>query len=65
MKMANTNTVEKKLCRAILYIGTTNNELNKLIREHSFTFAVGKVRVAANRDFASLQQEQTLTKKKK
>ena len=36
MKMAKMNSVEKKVCRAILYKGTTNRELNKLMREHNF-----------------------------
>ena len=40
MKVAKKDTVEKKVCRAILYKGTSNNELSHLMRQHNFTSGV-------------------------
>ena len=56
---AKKNTIEQKVCRAILYKGSTNDELSKLIKKFQFMFASGKVRVNARRDFESLQKGET------
>ena len=65
LKMAKKNTVEKRVCRAILYKGTTNNELSNLMNEYDFTLAAGKARASARRDFTTLKQGEVLVKPKK
>ena len=63
--MTKKNTIEKRVCRAILYKGTTNNELSNLMREYEFILAAGKARASTGRDFMSLKQGEGLMKPKK
>lgn len=57
------NSIEKKVCRAILYKGATNNKLNKLMKEHDFSLATDKAQVlSANWDFDSFKKGEMLTK---
>lgn len=58
-------TIEKRVCRPIVYKATSNNELSKLMKAYDFTLAAGKARVSACRDFATLQQGEGLMKPKK
>ena len=42
LKMAKKNTIEKRVCRAILCKGTTNNELSNLMREYDLHWLLVK-----------------------
>ena len=42
LKMVKKNTIEKRVCRAILYKGTTNNELSNLMREYDLHWLLVK-----------------------
>ena len=48
------NSIEWKVCRAILYKGTTNRQLNFLLKQHNFAFALGESSAVAREDFDSL-----------
>ena len=41
-KNSKKNTIERKVCRAILYKGTSNKQLSCLLKKHSFTFSTGE-----------------------
>ena len=48
------NSIEWKVCRAILYKGTTNRQLNFLLKQHNFAFALGEASAVARENFDSL-----------
>ena len=64
-KNSKKNTIERKVCRAILYKGTSNKQLSCLLKQHSFTFSTGEARAVAKEDFESLMNGDPLTKTKR
>ena len=60
-KMSNRNTIERKVCRALLYNGVTSTKhLQELMKKYNFSFANGEVRKNARLDFESLSKGETL-----
>ena len=51
-KVAKRNNIGQKVCRSILYKGTTNDEL-RFMKDYQFMFTAGTVRRTAKRDFES------------
>ena len=54
-KSSQKRSIERRICRAILYKGTTKSELENLLEKHGFTFATGRLRKAAKSDFETLK----------
>ena len=53
--MAKKNTIERKICRAILLNGVGGGtQLNELMKEFNFSFAKGKPRLSAKVDYEKL-----------
>ena len=54
-RMAKKNTIERKICRAILLNGVGGGtQLNELMKEFNFSFAKGKPRLSARVDYEKL-----------
>ena len=54
-RMAKKNTIERKICRAILLNGVGGGtHLNELMKEHEFSFAKGRPRTSAKVDYDKL-----------
>ena len=50
--MTKKNTIERKICRAILYNGVMNgSQLEELLDQYKFTFSRGKARKYAKEDY--------------
>jgi len=64
-KSSKRNSIERRVCRAILYKGTTKQQLNGILNQHNFTFALGEARARAREDFDSLLNGESLYKAKK
>ena len=47
-------SIERRTCRAVLYAGVSNMDLMELLKQHQFTFARGKPRTLARKDFNHL-----------
>ncbi len=46
--MSKSNTIERKVCRALLYYGVTSTKkLQELMKKHNFLFANGEVQKIA------------------
>ena len=64
-KNSKRNSIERRVCRAILYKGTIKPQLNVLLNQHNFKFALGKARARAREDFDSLLNGESLYKPKR
>ena len=65
-KMTKKNTIERKICRALLYNGVTNGKhLEELLDQYQFTFSRGKARKHAKEDYNHLLNGETISIKKR
>ncbi len=65
-KMSKKNTIERRICRAILYNSVTGKkQLEELMKIHGFTFSHGDARKKARSDFDLLSKGEVITIKKK
>jgi len=65
-KMTKKNTIERKICRALLYNGVTNgSQLEELLDQYEFTFSRGKARKYAKEDYNDLLNGEKISIKKK
>ena len=65
-RMTKKNTIERKICRAILYNGVTNgSQLEELLDQYEFTFSRGKARKHAKEDYNDLLNGETISIKKR
>ena len=65
-KMSKKNTIERRICRAILYNSVTGKkQLEEMMERYDFTFSHGDARKKARSDFDLLSKGEVITMKKK
>ena len=65
-RMAKKNTIERKICRAILLNGVGGGtHLNELMKEYNFSFAKGRPRLSAKVDYQKLLSGDLVSVKKR
>ena len=59
-RKTNKGTIERRICRAILYKGLPKSELQRMMKEYDFTFANGDVKARARDDYQTLSEGKRL-----